>query len=182
MFNITSFVDLCVKELLLCKVHEGETVAVLSQGDERMEYADAFLAAARKLGATAFQVRLPDVSSSLAGDSGAWKVGETPLGSNRPAIEALKQADIVIDLMFLLFSKEQIEIQESGTRMLLCMEPVDNLARLFPTLDQRRRVETSEEILARAKSLRFTNSAGTDVVYQLGTFPVMTEGKSVVRK
>ena len=131
MFNMVGFVDMCVKELLLCGVHEGETVAVLSQGDERMEYADAFLAAARKLGANAFQVRLPDVSGSLLGDSGAWVVGETPLGRNRPAIEALKLADIVIDLMFLLFSKEQIEIQESGTRMLLCVEPVDNLARLF---------------------------------------------------
>lgn len=175
MFNPSSFLDLCVKELQLCGVHEGETVAVLSQGDERMEYADAFLGAARKIGATAFQVRLPDVSSSLSGDSGAWVVGETPLGRNRPAIEALKLADIVIDLMFLLFSKEQIEIQESGTRMLLCMEPVDNLARLFPTQDQRRRVEVSEELLAKAKTLRFTNHAGTDVTYQIGTMPVMTE-------
>jgi 2,5-dihydroxypyridine 5,6-dioxygenase len=169
------FVELCVQELELCALHEGETVAVLSQGDERLDYADAFMLAAERLGATAFHARLPEVSTTLVGDAGAWTVGDTPLGRNRPTIEALKQADLVVDLMFLLFSKEQIEIQEAGARMLLCVEPVDNLARLFPTKDQRRRVEASEELIANAKTLRFTNKAGTDVVYQLGAYPVMTE-------
>jgi 2,5-dihydroxypyridine 5,6-dioxygenase len=169
------FVDLCAKELELCAVREGEVVAVLSQGDERRDYADAFLAAARRLGATPFHVRLPEVSSTLLGDAGLWTVGTTPLAANRPAIEALKQADLVIDLMFLLFSPEQIEIQEAGVRMLLCVEPVDNLARLFPTQDQRRRVEASEELIKNAGSMRFTNGAGTDVTYQLGHYPVMTE-------
>ena len=175
MFDPVSFTDLCTKELELCAVREGETVAVLSQMNERVDYADAFMAAARRLGATPFHVRLPEASSNLIGDSGVWMVGETPLGSNRPAIEALKQADLVIDLMFLLFSHEQIEIQESGARMLLCIEPVDNLMRLFPTKDQRRRVETSEELIANSDVIRFTNSAGTDVVYQRGSYGVMTE-------
>jgi 2,5-dihydroxypyridine 5,6-dioxygenase len=173
--TFADFVDLCTEELKLCAVHEGEVVGVLSQGDERREYADAFLAAARRLGATALHIRLPEVSSTLLGDAGQWTVGTTPLTENRPAIEALKQADLVIDLMFLLFSKEQLEIQESGSRMLLCVEPIDNLARLFPTEDQRRRVEASERLIAKAKTLRFTNKAGTDIVYQLGQYPVMTE-------
>ena len=102
-------------------------------------------------------------------------MGETPLAGNQAALDSLKSADLVIDLMFLLFSKEQLEIQEAGARMLLCVEPVDNLSRLFPTEDQRRRVEASEELLGNAKSLRITNHVGTDVVYQLGSFPVMTE-------
>jgi 2,5-dihydroxypyridine 5,6-dioxygenase len=170
-----SFVDLCAAELELCGLREGETVAVLSQMDERHDYADAFMAAALRLGATAFHVRLPEASTTLLGDAGAWMVGVTPLASNRPAIDALKQADLVIDLMFLLFSREQIEIQEAGARMLLCVEPIDNLQRLFPTLDQRRRVEASEELLGNAKTFRFTNAAGTDVTYKLGAYPVMTE-------
>ena len=161
-----SFVDLCAKELELCGLREGESVAVLSQMDERQDYADAFMAAARRFGAIPFQVRLPEASSTLTGDAGAWTVGVTPLGDNRPAIDALKQADLVIDLMFLLFSREQMEIQAAGARMLLCLEPIDNLARLFPTLDQRRRVEASEELLAAAKTFRFTNAAGTDVTYK----------------
>jgi 2,5-dihydroxypyridine 5,6-dioxygenase len=156
-------------------VKEGETVAVLSQMDERLDYADAFMAAARKLGASPFHVRLPEASTTLTGDAGAWTVGVTPLANNTAALDSLKQADLVIDLMFLLFSREQIEIQEAGARMLLCIEPVDNLARLFPTADQRRRVEASEELLGNASSLRITNHAGTDVVYQLGSYPVITE-------
>ena len=166
--TFADFVDLCEKELELCGVHEGETVAVLSQGDERRDYADAFMTAARRFGASTFHIRLPEVSTTLLGDAGAWTVGATPLGSNRPAIEALKQADLVVDLIFLLFSKEQLEIQEGGARIILCVEPIDNLARLFPTKDQRRRVETSEELLGKAKTLRFTNPAGTDLVYQVG--------------
>ena len=171
----SSFVDLCVKELELCGVKEGETVAVLSQLDERLDYADAFMAAAGKLGATTYHVRLPEASTSLLGDAGAWTVGATPLAGNDAAMDSLKRADLVIDLMFLLFSKEQLEIQEAGARMLLCVEPVDNLSRLFPTADQRRRVEVSEELIAKAKSLRFTNAAGSDVTYKLGSYPVMTE-------
>jgi 2,5-dihydroxypyridine 5,6-dioxygenase len=174
-YDPTRFVELCVKELELCAVHEGEVVAVLSQQDDRMDYADAFMAAASKLGATPFHVRLPEASSTLLGDAGLWTVGVTPLANNRPAIEACKAADIVIDLVFLLFSKEQLEIQEAGTRMLLCIEPPDNLARLFPTKDQRRRVEVSEELITNARSLRITNHAGSDVVYQLGVYGVLTE-------
>lgn len=169
------FVDLCVRELELCGVHEGETVAVLSQLRERLDYADAFLVAASKLGASAYHVRLPSTTPTLLGESGAWRVGATPLADHPAALESLKRADLVIDLMFLLFSKEQLEIQDSGTRMLLCMEPVDVLARLFPTADQRRRVEVSAELLANASTLRFTNQAGSDVVYRLGDYPVMTE-------
>jgi 2,5-dihydroxypyridine 5,6-dioxygenase len=170
-----NLVDLCVRELQLCGVHEGETVAVLSQGEERMDYASAFLVAAGRLGATTFHVRVADVSSSVGGEVGAWTVGSTPLASNRPAIEALKQADLMVDTIFLLFSPEQREIQESGTRILLCMEPVDNLARMFPTADLRRRVEAGQEILSAALQLRFTNPAGTDITYALGAYPVMTQ-------
>jgi 2,5-dihydroxypyridine 5,6-dioxygenase len=175
MPETAGFVDLCVVELRLCGLHEGETLAVLSQGDERLDYATAFMAAAERLGADSFHVRLGDVSSSLAGESGSWTVGATPLAGNRAAIDALKQADIVVDTIFLLFSKEQLEIQDSGTRILLCMEPVDNLARMFPSEDLRRRVEHAEKLLSNAKTLRFTNKYGADVTYKLGAYPVMTQ-------
>ena len=136
-----TFSDLCAKELELCGLREGEAVAVLTQGDERLDYADAFLTAAESMGATAFHVRLSHQSSGLSGDAGSWTVGTTPLGDNRPAIEALKAADLVVDTMVLLFSKEQLEIQDAGARVLLCIEPIEHLVQLFPTWDQRERVE-----------------------------------------
>jgi 2,5-dihydroxypyridine 5,6-dioxygenase len=170
------FIELCTEELRLCGVRDGESVAVLSSGEERGDYADAFLEGAARLGASAFQVRLASGRGNVANDAaGAWAVGLTGLAGNPAAVEALKQADLVVDLIFLLFSKEQMEIQASGTRILTCLEPVENLARLFPTTDLRRRIEASAELLGGARELRFTNRHGTDVTYRIGSYPVITE-------
>ena len=45
---MTSAVDLFEAELRLCGVHEGETVAVLSQTERQRAYARDFLAAAQR--------------------------------------------------------------------------------------------------------------------------------------
>jgi 2,5-dihydroxypyridine 5,6-dioxygenase len=167
-------VDLCVEHLGLCAVREGETLAVVSAGDVRREYAEAFLAAGARIGARAFDLHLPGGDSALSG-AGVWAVGVNPLTGNELAVETLKQVDLVVDLVFLLHSREQVEIQQAGVRMLLVIEQPETLARLFPTREDRRRVEASEELLANAKTLRVTSAAGTDVVYELGSFPVMTQ-------
>jgi 2,5-dihydroxypyridine 5,6-dioxygenase len=44
----------------------------------------------------------------------------------------LKETDIVIDLVGLLRSAEQTEIQKAGARILLCREPIENIIKLFP--------------------------------------------------
>ncbi len=89
-------------ELALCKVRPGETVSVISAGNEKPDYAQSFMLAAIELGATAFQVNVPRAQTRAAGVQ-----GRHPLAGNQPAIEALKQSDLLIDLMGLLFSKEQ---------------------------------------------------------------------------
>jgi 2,5-dihydroxypyridine 5,6-dioxygenase len=170
----SEFAFLCEQELQLCGVREGETVVVLSQANDRLDYADAFVTAARRLGANAWNLRLGETASVLGG-AGVWSVGLNPLTGNESALEALKSADLVIDLVFLMWSKEQLEIERAGTRILMVVEPKPLLARMFPTPDLRRRVETSQELLARASTLRVTSPSGTDVVYRLGTYPVMTE-------
>jgi 2,5-dihydroxypyridine 5,6-dioxygenase len=170
-----SFLEMAKAELELCGIGEGSSVAVLSQGEQRRSYVDTFLAASEALGATVFHVRLNAADSSLDGDVGAWAVGATPLAGNRPAIEALKGVDLVVDTIFLLFSKEQLEIQESGTRVLLCIEPLEHLRDMFPTRELRERVEAGGELLGNAKSLRFTNEYGTDVTYKMGSYPVITQ-------
>jgi 2,5-dihydroxypyridine 5,6-dioxygenase len=166
-------IDLFSKELTLCGVKEGETVAVLSEADQLTDYATAFMTAASRLGAQTFNLNLP--ASKMSVSEKAGNVGISPLAGNLPAIEALKQADLVVDLMFLLFSKEQLEIQASGTRMLLVVEPLEVLSRLFPTQSLRDRVEAGERRLAKARRLRFTNAAGTDVTYEIGQYPILTE-------
>jgi 2,5-dihydroxypyridine 5,6-dioxygenase len=173
ILSAAAFIDLCEQELRLCAVSEGETLVVVSQGDERADYADAFLAAGARLGATGFHVRLPEATLGIGGEVGVWTVGATPLARNPAAVEALKRADIVVDVMFLLHSKELVAIQDAGTRILTCIEPIDILIRLFPTREIAQRVARAVELLGAARTLRFTNGAGTDVSYRLGEYPAI---------
>jgi 2,5-dihydroxypyridine 5,6-dioxygenase len=91
------------------------------------------------------------------------------------AVDALKQTDMLVDLTFLLFSKEQFAIQEAGTRILSVVEPAPLLARLMPTKELRERVEVGADLLAKAGSMRITSPAGTDVTYRLGLYPTLSE-------
>jgi 2,5-dihydroxypyridine 5,6-dioxygenase len=163
--------DIFVRQLALSGVREGETVSVLTRGDERLGYADAALFAAQELGASTFHMRLPNAREV----SGAWAVGDSGLGSNPVAVEALKQTDMLVDLTFLLFSTEQFAIQEAGTRILSVVEPAPLLARLMPTKELRERVEVGADLLAKAGSMRITSPAGTDVTYRLGLYPTLSE-------
>jgi len=163
--------EICLRQLTLSAVREYETVAVLSRGPERADYADAFLFAAQQLGASAYHMRLPEPAKV----TGGWVVGDSGLATNPRAVEALQQADMLVDLTFLLFSKEQFAIQGAGTRILTVVEPAPLLARLMPTPALRERVEVGAELLARAGSLRITSPAGTDVTYTLGRYPTLSE-------
>jgi 2,5-dihydroxypyridine 5,6-dioxygenase len=166
----TDMVRLFGSELQLCRLTPQETLVVLTEGDDKRDYADAFLAAAAEIGASAFQLNLtkrpprPDDRSK-----------RTSLSGNQPAIDALKNADIVIDLVGLLWSAEQKQITDGGTRMLLVREPFEVLARMFPRASLRRRVEAAQRMLAGGRELRITSEAGTDVTYRLGAYPVMTQ-------
>ncbi len=165
------FTELCLEQLKQSGVHEGEKVVVLSQGDERLDYADAFLAAGQRLGARMYHLRLP---APLPGD-GSWAVGQTGLAGNPDAVEALKKADMVVDLIFLLFSPEQMAIQAAGARVLTAVEPAPLLARLMPTKQLRERVEVGVDYMKKAKTMRITSKAGTDIVYKMGVYPTIGE-------
>lgn len=169
MNNLVSseeMISLFQAELNLCKVKAGEKLAVLSEGEVLADYADAFLQAADNLGAQVSHVKLA-AKSEAGADAHLADVGSNSLADDPQAMQTLKDADMVVDLIFLLFSAEQIEIQRSGTRMLLVVEPFDILKRLFPTEEIRKRVEAGERRIHAAKTLRFTNRAGSDVTYHL---------------
>jgi 2,5-dihydroxypyridine 5,6-dioxygenase len=166
-----AMVALFKAELELCKIGPGDTVAILSEGDIRVDYAAAFLAAAQALGAVAFNMNL----APRAGFALEDQHGRSPLSGNRPAIEALCKSTIVIDLMGLLFSHEQNEITAAGARVLLVIEPFQVLQAMFPTPDIRARVEAAEHRLKAARSMRITSDHGTDISYDLGNYPILTQ-------
>jgi len=169
-------VDLFQREFNRCKVKGGETAIVLSGERSRPEYARAALQAIRNLGAQAFQMHMPSLLAEERPDAkeGTF-VGLTPVTGQRLAVETLKQADFVVDLMMLLHSPEQVEILQAGTRMLLVIEPPEILERMMPNDELRQRVEAGSQMLKRARTLRVTSPAGTDVEMKIGQFPVITQ-------
>ncbi len=166
--------ELFREELLLCGVRAGERVVVLTEGDALRDYAVSFVAAARELGADVEDLNLPS-ASAMSAEERIAQLGVSALRGDTAAMSTLKDADLVVDLMLLLFSKEQVEIQAAGARMLLAVEPFEVLKRLFPTRELRERVEAAERRLAAASELRFTNDAGTDVRYEIEGRPILTE-------
>lgn len=161
-------VHLFTEELKLCKLVPGEVMAVLSGPHSRADYAAAFMTAGRQLGAEVFRLDLPEAPARLgAGDKAA---NRSLLTGHRSALDTLKRAQLVIDLLGLLHSPEQVEIQRAGARVLMVAEPPEILARMFPRAGQRSRVEAGARRLARAATARFTNAAGTDMRYTLGQY------------
>jgi 2,5-dihydroxypyridine 5,6-dioxygenase len=158
-------------ELELCQLKPGETLAILSAATKRADYAQAFLVAAQNLGATAFHLNIADhITANAAG-----VIGKTPLAGNRPAVAALKSANMIVDLMGMLFSAEQLEIQAAGARILMVLEPLHILKQMFPKVEQRHRVEHGAQLLRAARELRVTSASGTDIRYGLQQYPVMTQ-------
>lgn len=169
---MTNLVLLCRQELELCGVHAGETVAILTAGDRLRARADTFAEAAQQIGAKVVRV-VVDPGNEAVDPLAA--LGVNNLGNDPHAMQTLKNADLVIDLMLLLWSREQQDIQAAGTRILMAVDSDANLERLFPNADLRRRTEAAERHLTSAHTLRFTNAVGTDLTYDITSSPTLTE-------
>lgn len=170
------------RELELCKVKPGEVMAVLSGPSTRRDYIEAFVAAGQQLGAEVFQLHLPQPVAAgrqtpTTAQGALW--GVTPLTGHKSGVEILKKAGMLVDLVGLLHSPEQLEIQKAGTRVLMVVEPPDILARMIARPDTRARVEAAGRKIAAASELRITSPAGTDLTYKLGQYsrtPILQYG------
>jgi 2,5-dihydroxypyridine 5,6-dioxygenase len=156
-------------ELELCAVGPGQDVSILAPEGPMHARAEAFAFAARELGARCHIATLP------ATPYGPGTTGRTPLANQPRVLELLKGMDLVVDLLKLLFSPEQIELQDAGCRVLLCIEPYPVLKRLFPTPEMRREVEAAGRRMAAASELRVTSQWGTDLTYRLGAYGQLLE-------
>ena len=162
--------------LTLSKLEPGQIVTVLTSTGTHPQTLSTAIIAVGLMGATANRLDLPPVNGekALSRDSLAF-LGTTPLTGNRAAIAALKESDLVLDLMTLLFSPEQHEILAAGTKILLAVEPPEILVRMVPTLDDKARVAHAAQRLDGAREMHITSLAGTDLRCPLGEFPVIQE-------
>ncbi|WP_176114805.1 2,5-dihydroxypyridine 5,6-dioxygenase [Burkholderia cepacia] len=169
-------VDAWKQVLTLSRLEPGQTVTILTSSATHPQTLNTALIATQSMGAVVNRLDLPPVNGekSLSRDSLAY-LGTTPLTGNRAAIAALKASDLVLDLMTLLFSPEQLDILKGGTKILLAVEPPEVLTRLVPTLEDRERVLAARARIARAKEMRVVSAAGTDLRCPIGEFDAIAE-------
>jgi 2,5-dihydroxypyridine 5,6-dioxygenase len=162
--------------LTLSKLEAGQTVTVLTSSATHPQTLSAALIASQSMGAVVNRLDLPPVNGekALSRDSLAY-LGTTPLTGNRAAIAALKESDLVLDLMTLLFSPEQHEILKTGTKILLAVEPPEILVRMVPTEADRTRVLAAQRRLSAAREMHVVSDAGTDLRCPMGEFPAIAE-------
>lgn len=162
--------------LTLSNLERGQSVTILTSPATHPQTLSAAMIATQSMGAVVNRLDLPPVNAekALSRDPLAY-LGTTPLTGNRPAIAALKESDLVLDLMTLLFSPEQHEILASGTKILLAVEPPEILVRTVPTEGDRARVKAASARIAKAKEMTVVSEAGTDLRCPLGQFPVISE-------
>ncbi|CAM5499151.1 2,5-dihydroxypyridine 5,6-dioxygenase [Eoetvoesiella caeni] len=162
--------------LTLSNLERGQSVTILTSSATHPQTLAAATIATQAMGAVVNRLDLPPVNAekALSRDPLAY-LGTTPLTGNRPAIAALKESDLVLDLMTLLFSPEQHEILASGTKILLAVEPPEILVRTVPTEGDRARVKAASARIAKAKEMTVVSAAGTDLRCPLGQFPVISE-------
>ncbi|VVE79643.1 2,5-dihydroxypyridine 5,6-dioxygenase [Pandoraea sputorum] len=169
-------VDAWTRVLKLSRLEAGQTVTILTSANTHAQTLSTALIATQALGAVVNRLDLPPVNGekALSRDPLAY-LGTTPLTGNRAAIAALKESDLVLDLMTLLFSPEQLDILKSGTKILLAVEPPEVLTRLVPTLEDRERVLAAQARIGKAREMHVVSAAGTDFHCPLGEFPPIAE-------
>jgi 2,5-dihydroxypyridine 5,6-dioxygenase len=169
-------VEMWREVLSLSRVNAGENVIVVTGEPSHPQNIDAAMRSVVSMGARVFRVDLPPIADrSLAGLDRTAYLGVTPLTGQAIATAALKQADMVIDLLGLLHSPEQLEVLAAGTRMLMVVEPPDILARLVPTAGDKQRVMAADACLRAGRTMRVTSKAGTDLTLSIGQFPTLPE-------
>ncbi len=162
--------------LKLSELEAGQTVTILTSSATNAQNLLAATIASQSMGAVVNRLDLPPVNAekALSRDPLAY-LGTTPLTGNKAAIAALKESDLVLDLMTLLFSPEQIDILKGGTKILLAVEPPEILVRTVPTEADRTRVKAAAARIKAAREMSVVSEAGTDLRCPIGEFPPTAE-------
>ena len=97
------------RELELCKVKPGETIALVSDLGTRREYIQATFAAADELGADIYEMCVNSVP-------GWTRVGVPTIGKCKGTLEALWAADLIVIFHVPLFTRWLKTVMDDGTR------------------------------------------------------------------
>ena len=147
-------VSLFKQELEFCKVNKGDAVVLFTERRFGQPYPSAFMSAATEMGADVLEVMIPAVRA----------------GITKPVTEALKLADIVIDMTQIpgghspwLYTESHNEVLASGSKTLMVFQPQESLRRLLPDQASTKRARAGAEFFNDVKTIRVKSDAGTDL-------------------
>lgn len=152
-----------------CGLHEGETVAILSESQSRASLVSTARLAAQSLGGRVFDIVVPTPSSThpvpIRSTGASQAIGHHP-----SVVAALAASDLVIDCTVegLLHAPELGSILGGGARVLMVSnEHPEVFDRLGWDADLARRVELGHQWLKAASTMHVTSAAGTDLTVRL---------------
>ena len=156
------------KQFELCRVKSGETIAVVSDLGTRREYVQAAFAAADDLGADVYELCVNSIPS--------WtRVGVPTIGKCKGTLEAVSAADMLVIFHVPLFTRWLKQVTTGGTRVLMIIDAPDDLEQLMAPPGLKEACKHAESVYRRTKKVRVTSDAGTDLAYECGEYPVMTQ-------
>ena len=156
--NPAKLVQLYRRELELCRVKKGETIAVVSDLATRREYIQAAFAAADDLGADIYELCVNSLPS--------WtKVGVPTIGQCKGTLEAVSAADLVVVFHVPLFTRWLKDVMDGGTRVLMIIDAPDDLEQLMAPRGLKEACKHAESLYKKTRTVRVTSKAGTDLTY-----------------
>ena len=156
------------RELEMCKVAKGETIAVVSDLGTRREYIQATFAAADELGADAYELCVNSIP-------GWTKVGVPTIGQCKGTLEALSHADLIVIFHVPLFARWLKTVMDKGVRVLMIIDAPDDLEQLMSPPGLKEAMKYADGVYAKTKKVQVVSDAGTDITWQCGEYPVMTQ-------
>lgn len=156
------------RQFELCRVKEGETIACVSDLSTRREYIEAAFAAADELGADIYEMCVNSIPS--------WtRVGVGTIGRCKGTLEAARAADMIVIFHVPLFTRWLKDVTEAGTRVQMIIDAPDDLEQLMAPKGLKEACLYGDALYSKTKTARVISDAGTDLTWDCGEYPVMTQ-------
>ncbi len=166
--NPAKLASLFRKELELSKVTKGQTIACVTDLGTRREFIQAAFAAADELSADCYELCVNSIP-------GWTRVGVPTIGQCKGTLEALMAADIIVIFHVPLFTTWLKQVMDNKVRVLMIIDAPDDLEQLMSPPGLKEACQYSEALYQRTRKVRVTSSAGTDLTFERGEYPVMTQ-------
>lgn len=166
--NPAKLASLFKKQFELCKVGPGQTVAIVSDLGTRRDYIQAAFAAADELGFDIYEMCVNMIP-------GWTKVGVPTIGKCKGTLDALMLCDMVMIFHVPLFAKWLKQVMNNGVRVQMIIDAPDELEQLQSPPGLKEALLYAHDLYEKTKRVRVTSKAGTNLVYERGEYPVMSQ-------